>query len=188
MNHTSNRRARHAAIIVIAAAIASAIGFGPATVAGQEPLPEACAFQDRSPNGARVSELSCEPDADDEYVTCSYYEDAHGRVRVVYESDQYCLSYAAIEEARIEAAGWPDYDSTAISDAERNIAVDAATREAAGWPDYDSTAISAGGSTDITSNSPRMTQIGAQATSGVGDEVASSYDAPVAQSPQQTAF
>jgi hypothetical protein len=157
MNLSSTSRGRTAAILVIATALATAIGTSPAGVSGQEPLPEACAFQERSPNGVRAI-------------------------------DPTCATNIAVEAARAEAATWPDYDSTAISDAERNIAIDAATREAAGWPDYDSTAISAGGSTDITSNSPRMTQIGAQATSGVGDEVASSYDAPVAQSPQQTAF
>lgn len=46
----------------------------------------------------------------------------------------------AVREATSEAAGWPDYDSIAISEAGHRIEL--ARIEAAGWPDYDSVAIS----------------------------------------------
>ncbi len=43
------------------------------------------------------------------------------------------------EEARVEASGWPDFDSTAFADqvAEKEAANAAAVEEAAGWPNFD---------------------------------------------------
>ena len=43
------------------------------------------------------------------------------------------------EEARVEASGWPDFDSTAFADqvAEKEAAKAAAVEEAAGWPNFD---------------------------------------------------
>lgn len=46
----------------------------------------------------------------------------------------------AVRAATVEAAGWPDYDSIAIS--ERGHQVELARIEASGWPDYDPIAIS----------------------------------------------
>lgn len=151
MNLTSNRRARHAAIIVIAAALASTVGTGPAGVAGQEPLPEACALQERSPNYAHAI-------------------------------DPTCASNIAVEAARAEAATWPDFDP---SDMTAEVAQTNAALEAATWPTLDPSdmtdeiaayeaqqeaAISR--ASTAAANSPRMTQIAAEA--GTGETVASS--------------
>jgi hypothetical protein len=153
-------RARGGIILVALATLASVISAGPAGASEPATLPEACALHERSPHGARASDPGCDTSA----AVRAAETEAAGWPDYDSTAISDPLRNIAVDAAAAEAAGWPDYDSTAISNAERNIAVDAATREAAGWPNYDSTAISAAPSTDIASNSPRMTQIAAEQT------------------------
>ena len=152
--------------------------------------------------------------AKDDTAGCVYYETPYKQETSVTDANGETHCASAAEAAAIaEAAGWPDFDPTDMTqeiaqyeaqqeaaawpdfdptDMTQEIAQYEAQQEAAAWPDFDPTDMTQEiaqyeAQQEAAANSPRMTQIAAEIASGGGD-VDVAYDAPFAAYPGQVIF